>query len=147
MPLLTAAITTEGAFVSVLVGPSAPRVEALQAAGRQVPAPKAIRALLDTGASCTILDATVVQALGLVPTGVTAISTPSTGDMPHLCNQYDAAVEILLEPPHVHLASRTIPVIEAPLAHLGLQALLGRDILNQGILIYNGKSAQFSRAF
>ncbi len=48
-----------------------------------IPNPVAVKGLVDTGASCTVIDPTVVQRLGLTPTGSTMILTPSTGSTPH----------------------------------------------------------------
>jgi hypothetical protein len=67
--------------------------------------------------------------------------------MPHTCDQYDVLIAVFMDPPDVHVASVTLPVIGAPLAHMGIQALIGRDIIDKGILIYNGKSKQIALAF
>jgi hypothetical protein len=55
-------------------------------------------------------------------------------------------IGILLDPPALHV-TLTIPVVETPLASQGFQALVGRDILNQGLLVYSGKSGQLTLAF
>ena len=117
------------------------------AAGRPVPDPMPIRALLDTGEVGTAINSAVIASLGLVPVGTTEISTPSTGAALHPCHQYDAMIAIYMDPPEIHTASLTIPVIGASLAHMGIQALIGRDILNKGILIYNGRSGHITLAF
>jgi predicted aspartyl protease len=119
----------------------------LAKANQPVPQPIRIRGLIDTGASCSAIDPAVSQALGLVSTGTVDICTPSTSAANHACDQYDVLIAIYMDPPDVHIASVTIPVISAPLAHMGIQALIGRDILDQALLIYNGKSQQITLAF
>jgi len=119
----------------------------LRAAGLEMPPPRVIRALLDTGASCSVVDAAIIRSLSLLPTGTISIFTPSTGAVPHRCNQYDVAIAMLMEPTQVHVVSVTIPVIEAHLGAHNYQALIGRDVLAQALLVYNGRSGSLSMAF
>lgn len=146
MSLLTAQLDADGPTIRVLVGVSGPRMQALKAAAQPVPELIVVRALVDTGASCTAVDSGVIQRLGLVPTGTIGISTPSTGGTPHQCTQYDAGIGILLDPPSLHVML-TMPVLGTSFAGQTIQALIGRDILGQGILVYNGRSGQFVLAF
>ncbi len=109
--------------------------------------PQVVRALIDTGATGTVIDFAVIKALGIVPTGQVLIHTPSTGGTPHACGQYDVALALLMGPSQVHVISPAIPVIESNLAQQGIQALLGRDILSGGALWYNGQAGTLSVAF
>lgn len=72
------------AFVTV----SAARSTAMTAAGIPVPGLQQIRALLDTGASCTCLDPTVIAALGISPTGVEKCMIHYNGPMSVLIVSY-----------------------------------------------------------
>ncbi|MBU4270649.1 MAG: hypothetical protein KKA28_02115 [Planctomycetes bacterium] len=47
----------------------------------------------------------------------------------------------------VHLSSGIIPVVESDLISQGFEALIGRDVLDQGILIYDGCRRQTALAF
>jgi hypothetical protein len=87
-------IAPQGPLVAVHVGVSAQRRTALVQAGQPVPAPILASLLLDTGASCTSIDATVIAQLGLQPTGTQGILTPSTGATPHQCSTYDVSLAI-----------------------------------------------------
>ena len=105
-----------------------------------------IRALVDTGASCTCVDPSVLANLNLTPTGSVSVNTPSTGATPHLANQYDIA---LIIPPNkgVPLIFQTIPVVASDLSAQGLQALIGRDILKGCLFTYNGDADVFTLAY
>jgi hypothetical protein len=89
MPILTNQIGVEGPIIKVGINVSSPRAQAMRAARLAVPPMIVIDALIDTGASCTVVDSGVIKKLGLVATGTVPILTPSTGVTPHSCNQYD----------------------------------------------------------
>ncbi len=131
------------------IGVSKARHGALTTAGQPIPSLVQIQALVDTGASCTCIDPSVLNSLGLTPTGIVTVNTPSTGTQPHTALQYD--VSILIPgalPTHVPLIVDNIAVVAAQLlAAQGFQALIGRDILAQCLLTYNGQMDEFSLAF
>jgi predicted aspartyl protease len=111
-----------------------------------VPSPILANGRIDTGASCTCVDSEIIRQLGIQPTGVVEIVTPSTGNLPHQCNQYDLAIGVPLGGNNFHIIE-SLPVIEASFSHQGHQALIGRDILSQGLLIYNGTENTLTIAF
>jgi len=100
-----------------------------------------------------MIDQSVVQFLGLQPTGIVPTLTPSTGSNPHLCNQYDVSVWFPQAPtltqaqPVPHPVHLTLPVSEADFSAQGFHVLIGRDILARGIFIYNGLAGRFTLAF
>jgi predicted aspartyl protease len=104
-----------------------------------------LRALVDTGASGTVIDPTAIQTLGLSPTGMVSIHTPSTGGTSVNCAQYD--VMLAIYHPNHSLVMGTIPVIASHLASQGIHALIGRDVLSRCLLIYDGAISQFTLAF
>ncbi len=146
MPTLTTEIHADGPLVRIGVLVSRPRSDALAAAGRPIPSPVVVAALVETGASGTCIDPQVIQQLGLVPTGATAIGTPSSGSTGHICNQYDVSIAVVLDDGQYHVVDN-VPVIESDLAHFGFHALLGRDILSLGHLFLNGPKRTISLAF
>jgi hypothetical protein len=130
------------AFVSV----SQPRRAALLAAKQPVPNPVQIRGLLDTGASGTAIDPSVLTTLGLTPTGTTLVSTPTTGATPQTVEQYDIGI-VIPAPSGAPLFGQTLPVIASELLLAqGFHALIGRDILSQCVFVYNG-SGFFTLAY
>ena len=145
MPHLTLQVSPGGPLVDVAVGVSRPREAALRAIGQAIPAPIQIRALLDTGASCTCMDPIILRNLGLTPTGVGAVYTPSTGLQPHQANQYDVSLTLLH--PALNFSFFSIPVLESQLAIQGIQALIGRDLLRSCLFVYDGQAGIFTLAF
>jgi len=139
----------EGPMVNAALGVSEARRAALQAAGQTVPDFVPIRALLDTGASCTCVDPSVIAALGLTPTGSISMITPSTGATPHQSAEYDAALAIpAAVPGQAPLLFPTIGVVESDLfAAQGFHALIGRNVLANCIFHYNGATGLFTLAY
>ena len=149
MPHFTLSISNQGPTLIALIGVSSARSAALTAAGQQIPGNVQITALVDTGASNTCIDPSVLQRLVLTPTGRTSVNTPSTGNTAVEVDQYD--VSLIIPPATVHqipLFVHTLPVICSELvASQGFHALIGRDILAQCVLFYNGSAGTFTLAF
>jgi predicted aspartyl protease len=135
--------------VNALLGVSQARRDALTAANQSVPQAQPITALIDTGASCTSVDPSVIAALNLQPTGSASVITPSTGPTPHQTSQYDVALAIPGSTTQdAALIFPTIAVISAKLLQSqGFHALIGRDILNRCLLTYNGTTKLFTLAY
>jgi aspartyl protease len=120
---------------------------ALVAAQQPIPPAQPIDALVDTGADCTTVDPSVVRALNLQPTGSVSIITPSTGSTPYQTDEYDVGL-YLPGPTAPALVFPTIPVITAHLWHAqGFHALIGRDILDRCLFVYNGDMQLFTLAY
>ncbi len=147
MPHFTLSLGPNGPVLNAIVAVSQERNAALVAAGQPAPKPQPIRALVDTGASATCVDPSVLAALSLTPTGIVSVSTPSTGGTPHQAEQFDAAL-IIPAPQGPALMFRTIPVVASELLEAqGFHALIGRDILDQCIFFYNGSLKLFTLAY
>jgi len=136
MPNVTLDLVSIGAAVDVMVGVSEPLRDALAKAGKPIPTPINIRALIDTGASSSAISPSVVERLKLEPRGTVPIHTPSTADAPHETPQFDVC--IIFTHPRLTWKIPAVPVISVNMHTQGVEALLGRDILNQCLLIYNG---------
>jgi predicted aspartyl protease len=113
--------------------------DAIGRAGEAVPAAVPASALIDTGASGTVVQAGLLSSLGLNPISVVNASTPTT-TVPVPLPVY--AVGLLL--PNGYLE---VTVVEAPLGGQNIQALIGRDVLKYGIFIYQGHTSQFTLSF
>lgn len=120
----------------------------LQQTGQAVPAPLAGFALIDTGASLSAVDGTVIQQLGVQPIGMVLVGTAGG---PQQQATYPArftfpgttlpAIDFssLLG---ANLAGQMVAIHQGPLI-----ALLGRDLLQRFVLVYNGPGATFSLSF
>jgi hypothetical protein len=89
----------------------------------------------------------LINSLGLQPTGRVPISTPSTAGGHHLCDQFDISIFI---PSSVATNGHLIPAIPVIATHLssqGIDGLIGRDVLKDCALIYNGSAGTFTIAY
>jgi len=113
--------------------------QALQSAGQPVPQPQNVLAMIDTGATGSVIQNGLAAQLGLNPVGIVQISTPSSANVS--CLEY--AVRLLF-PNNVAFETT---VIETPLQGQQIRCLIGRDVLSQGVLVYIGYSNPFSLSF
>jgi len=148
MPFFSRQVDPIGLMVLAYVGVSHARRTALTSAGQATPNLVQIQAMIDTGASCTCIDPSVLKQLSLTPTGSSPLNTPSTGHQPATADQYDVSIIIpgatIASP---HLTYNTIAVLETVLLPMGFHALIGRDILQGCLLTYNGQSGLFTIAY
>ena len=133
------------AFINV----SMARRDALAAAKQPIPNSVQINALIDTGASGTCVDPSVLGQLAVVPTGRVMVNTPSTGAQPHIADQFDVSIMIPGESKSDQVFFLpNLPVISAELLQQqGFHALIGRDILSMCLFEYNGPARQFTLAY
>jgi predicted aspartyl protease len=108
----------------------------LVAKGRPLPVPKSGLALIDTGASSTCIDEQAAKDLGLPVIDVANMQSASHEK--HQCNVYP--VQIIT--PIVTLNAPR--AVGAALASQGLLVLIGRDVLQNSNLFYNGPMGQFT---
>ena len=71
--------------------------------------------------------------------------TPSTGNQAHYANVYD--VSLILVHPALQLTLGNVAVAESQLMVQGIQALIGRDVLKNCLLVYDGALGVFTLAF
>jgi hypothetical protein len=147
MPFFALQLTGNGPLVDAYVGVSSAKKTALVAGNQTIPLNQTIRALLDTGASCTCIDPTVLNALGLTATGSTLVNTPSTGAQPQSISTFDVSLTIPCSN-QASLIVETLEVIESQLlVTQGFHALIGRDILANCHMTYDGKHKIFTLAY
>lgn len=149
MPHLNLPIDADGPVLTGVIWVSGPVRALLQAAGLPVPPPVNIRALVDTGASCTCLDGGVIARLGLTLIGETSVHTPSTLGTAAQHRMFDAQILVgSSHPPSTLLCNvESHPVVECDFSGQGIQALIGRDLLASAVLFYNGPASAFTLAF
>jgi len=145
MPILTFQNSSDGPLIDVLIGVSQFRANALRLVNMPIPPPIQLRFLIDTGASGTCVEAGLLKPLGLVSSGQIAVHTTSPGPIPAQWPQFDVSLT-LLHPLYPYTIFTT-PVAECLPLGGNVQGLLGRDILEHCLLIYNGQEKSFSLAF
>lgn len=99
-----------------------------------------VLAMIDTGASGTVISQGLAAVLDINPVGTTRMATPSSAEV--LCSQFD--VQIVFSN-LVNISS--IVVTEAPLQGQHIQCLIGRDVLQHGVLVYTGHDNSFTLSF
>ncbi len=121
-----------GPRLNVEVHVPQPLATLLSQQGKPIPKPAPGLALIDTGASITAVDDSVITSLGVQPIGVTTVHTPS-GSAPQ--NQYPVRFVF----PGSSLPELSVTqAIGSVLRPQGIVALIGRDALSSVILVYNG---------
>lgn len=117
-------------------------------AGRATPPPVEVQAILDTGAEQTILDPSVLNRLGVAPKKYGPANAPALGGF-SFRPTYDVSFQILHSSGRAsdHLSLDQLEVTELPVATLGYEAVIGRDVLAQCVLIYDGPTNSFTLAY
>jgi len=120
----------------------------LQSANQTIPNPVSGFALIDTGASMSAVDITVIQQLGVQQVGIANVGTAGG---PQKQATYPARFAFpgtniptidFSQLLGANLAGQNVPGQQGPLI-----ALLGRDILQHFVLVYNGPLGTFTIAF
>jgi hypothetical protein len=132
--------------ITLFLAAGAPRIAALEALGETPPAPVEVRALVDTGASRTAVQESVLDRLGLDPVGADSLYTASTGKTPKEVDAY--AVQLFFAGVPGGRLDPDLRVVEAEdLGGLGVEVLLGRDVLGRSLLFFSGPEGRFMLAF
>jgi hypothetical protein len=145
MPVYSAkasGLVLNGPILEVQLLPGVHAAAAMQRAGLPIPPPITVAALIDTGASCTVVTSGIPAQLGLQPMGSRLVNTPTSQKVP--CPTY--AIRIIF-PSTGGIKSSVgfdAVVMEAPLQGQNIQCLIGRDFLQHAILIYSGPDEMFT---
>jgi predicted aspartyl protease len=112
----------------------------LIASGSAVPSPVQISAMIDTGADCSVVIPTIMQQLGASPHDRVPVNTATACNV--LCPLYSARIVF-----SNGRALETDELVEAPLYDQRIQCLIGRDILQECLFIYNGQNEIVTLSF
>lgn len=123
-----------GPVVQVSVGLAEPLVTQLLQKGLSLPTPAAGLALIDTGAAMTCIDETVAQQIGLPVVDVGTLGSASHAATP--VNIYPALIEFV----GVTFRVNALRAFGANISPLGYVAIIGRDLLQACVLVYNGQT-------
>ncbi len=111
-------------------------VATLQASGIPLPPPVHVRALIDTGASVSVMRQGIGVRLGLSPDAVRSVDTATSSHV--FCEAY--AVSFRFSPEF----AVDVTAVEMPLHGQHIDCLIGRDILARGVFIYLGSGNAFA---
>lgn len=129
-----------GPIIAVEIGVHPALAAVLTQQGQPVPATVNGTALIDTGATVTAIHAPILQQLAIQPVGTMKVGTAG-GQQDQ--SRYPAAIRFA----QINVQGSLAFVLGADLTGMGFIALIGRDILAQGILVYNGALGHFILAF
>lgn len=156
MPILSVPHTTgTGLRVQVQITLGRPEILRLRRAARPIPQPVQVVALLDTGAERTCVDPSVVTRLNLPYSGVGLSNAPGVGAGMAVFGgavgsaSYEAGLVILnpiLKPPS-NLVVPELIVDELPVRSMGIEAVIGRDVLARCVLVYDGPAGSATLAY
>lgn len=130
-------LRAKGMLIKVRVGSASAVAGQQQSAGQTPQAPEELIAMIDTGASISAIDVAAAQRLGLPQTG--SIQVGGVGGMSQQ-PVFAAALEI----PDAGVTFDPLPLSGAQLGAPDFQMLVGRNLLCQMILTYDGANGQFS---
>jgi hypothetical protein len=138
------ALAASGPIIRVQIEVASALAQSLQATNQPIPTPVLGVALIDTGASITSFDASVVTQLAINPNGLAMVGTAG-GPQQQLTYQarfsFPGTPLPGFEHPRVlgcNLTGQTV------LNQQPMIALIGRDILARAVLVYNGSAGMFS---
>ena len=139
------ALAQEGAVLQVEVNLPQPLIDYFSRQNQPVPAPLTGSALIDTGASKTCVDETILTRLGINATGLISLGTAGGRTQRTLH-------PVKLAFPEFGFVVETGSVVSVDLGGqiavgLPLIALVGRDILRYGHFFYAGSGAFFTLSF
>lgn len=149
MPFFTSPLDPAGPLIRLSVALSGPRAAAWRNAGQggAVLQPILLRGLIDTGADVTFIDTRYLPFLsGQTPERFVIVDDLTGRNPITFAPQYDVSLTILHPSGNrrSHWTRPAFPIIDKPLAaHLGYQALIGRDVLNLCTFFYEGLAQQF----
>lgn len=125
-----------GPCINVVVANSRDVIEAGRAIGLEYPEPRPMRALLDTGASITVISKVFANSLKLFQTS-SGSQIRAIGAM-HKCGEHAGSISF----PGTGLRSlESIPIISAEfIKEQHYAILIGRDILRNWIITFSGLS-------
>jgi|SRR5208337_3121347 len=134
------ALLQRGPIVQVSVGLEQQMARRLLQEGKLVPTPIEGLALIDTGATTTCIDEEAASKMGLPVIDVATMASASEASSEH--NVHPISLIIVGSQIMINVER----AMGAALAPQGLLVLIGRDVLVNCSLVYNGPAGSFSLA-
>jgi len=147
MGYLATKIGADGPVIDLTVWIGPARSATLHAAGRQVPGPATIRAPVDTGADRTAIDLEVIRGLGLIHHNQALLHSSAAGTRAIPADTYIAQLVLGGLQAAPFPGWREVQVVGVSVAKQGILALIGRDLLDSCLVVYDGRARTFALAY
>jgi hypothetical protein len=144
----TDVVGADGPLVKVAINFTTSTLFAFRQSGRSVPPAIEVLALIDTGADVSVFDPAALaplRGLGLAVSRWLVVNAPGLGPVSAL-PEYAVSLSLPVGAANP-LVFKSLPVVERALGTTGYQALLGRDVLAECGLWYDGPGGRFTLAF
>jgi hypothetical protein len=145
MPVIKGTIDAKlGPIVQVIVGADETYIKHLISNGRSVPQSKHLMAIIDSGAERSGLSNGLAKKLSLQENGtceVTSLSVTTTQI------KYLSSLSMLDFDCTVHKFSECFDVIDLPRTLNPISLLIGRDVLDKCVYVYNGPMKNWTLEF
>lgn len=134
-----------GPIIDTTVAPSPAGANHLKTAGLQLPLPRQLKMLVDSGAETTVIDEDIATSFSLPYVGA-AWARTMNGVRP--ARKYELTLTLFgsnsvsWTSPPVHVMARRDAFVGAPYA-----GLIGRDVLDLGLFILNGPAHHCTLSF
>lgn len=139
--LSTHDLAQHGPRVDVRISLSRSHANRLGSSGHQVPDSVEVSALVDTGASMSVLSRRVVKALGISAVSDMLVHSVTT------TRPVRAPLYVVRLTMDSGIEFDELSVAAAELSSGTHDVIIGRDVLKHGVFIYVGSSDQFTLAF
>src|ERR1035438_9885158 len=128
----------EGPRVRILISALREEINEGRSLGLEYPAPIRVKALVDTGASLTVINPELAQSCKLKHTGFVKVSAAGNlGAYP----QYAACIKFADD----NLKGiEVIPVVGCKLPQQSISCLIGRDLMRRWKFTYDGRTGEFT---
>jgi len=126
----------DGPWIQITIANPRLELEEAKAVGLEFPEPLAMKALIDTGASITVVNPQVAKTWKLRQTGFAkVVAVGGSGQYP----EYAAAIEF----PTAGLKGfDPIRIVACPIVQAPVSCLIGRDILQKWLFTYEGPASR-----
>jgi len=146
MPVLNFAKSQLGPIVDVMVSPGREATAQIVAGGQSHPVPQTVKMLVDTGAETSALDENIIEQwqISYVRAGWARTMT-STKPV----RMYDLALSLKGQQgqPSWDVGSLVVTARREPFEGMPYSGLIGRDLLDRAVFVFNGPGHHCTLAF
>lgn len=131
-------------LIEVQVGASVPYQQALKALGQPVPPPETVLFAIDTGSGRSFIDISILLRLQL-PVRNVAHGFSAQGAPPVSYDEYEASMVLMGQTANSQWRIPALAVLGRSMQSVSatVRGLIGRDVLSQCVMTYDGRSQSF----